>query len=609
MSTTTPTPTATVTTTATPTPVECSLDETQSPPVCGGDCPSPDRQCLIGEDLVICTCQRPCEGQDPAAEGVCDGGCPSPDQACRVTPDGACHCVPSTDVCQDRSAILNLMNGVCGGLCPRPEDTCRYDGVTGGDSCLCLPPLTTPDTPAQPCGLDLGTNPPVCAGFCPNFGEVCEDTGGEEGCVCSTPPNECGFVDTAGGPQCGGLCPQFQYCLEFETPEAVSCECSSPSDVQPCLFDHEFQVCGGDCPSADLFCQARAGSDPLHVGNFACACLPRYQRPCTLDVGESPPLCLGVCPNGEVCVDVGAPGEPGCACEPLGDACGLQADGACGGPCPRPGDVCLGSLDGICGCLPPTQACQNESAVPDLVICGGGCPRPGDLCTQDQSEECRCLPPAPAPTPTEAVVTPAPSATPSATATEGEATTTATRTATPTTTPIPSGPACGDTQPVCNGACPGTQLCRVGPSGCECMTACPEDLVGECDGACPFGEVCLADGSGDCGCDPAEAGSKTATANIPINCPTNGSIAFFVDTFIPNAAQNPEQIRTGQSQLCPGAPQQERVRFYGPGVTPPNGQTPPSGTRAFRREIEIGTATEAAPLPIIGLLTFFDLPP
>jgi hypothetical protein len=92
-------------------------------------------------------------------------------------------------------------------------------------------------------------------------------------------------------------------------------------------------------------------------------------------------------------------------------------------------------------------------------------------------------------------------------------------------------------------------------------------------------------------------------------CPTGPPTIFFVDTFIENEAQNPQQVRLGSAQLCPGADQQERVKYFGPGVTPPGGSPPPEGRRAFRREIQIGNASEAVPFPLIILTTIFDLPP
>jgi hypothetical protein len=70
-----------------------------------------------------------------------------------------------------------------------------------------------------------------------------------------------------------------------------------------------------------------------------------------------------------------------------------QSPPVCGGTCPGAGDLCLADATGNCSCVPPGQACADQSGPGGAVMCGGACARPGDTCAlTPESDACACAP-------------------------------------------------------------------------------------------------------------------------------------------------------------------------------------------------------------------------
>ncbi len=112
-------------------------------------------------------------------------------------------------------------------------------------------------------------------------------------------------------------------------------------------------VCGGDCGPGGVCTEDFSG----------CLCVFDTD-PC----GDTAPVCNGVCPTGEECVEIDS-GLPfaSCTCTPIGvTACGEPGDPTCGGACPV-GDVCetlLGKFGEFCSCLDPAATCGGSTPGP-----------------------------------------------------------------------------------------------------------------------------------------------------------------------------------------------------------------------------------------------------
>lgn len=228
----------------------CGVDESQSPPVCGGDCSNPEERCLTLEGTIVCTCTRGCALNEA---GSCGGGCETVGEVCALTPDGGCRCV-SGEACRERPELATYVEeshsqpaGICGGLCPDPGEVCRPVGGSAAHTCACLMPE------GRPCTL-VADDPenPVCAGECGNGG-ICVDTGapGEPSCQCQPLAATC-----APGPDgvCGGLCPRAgEVCAASEL-GGGDCACTR----FPCRNEGVPGgpvVCGGACPDPSDDCR------------------------------------------------------------------------------------------------------------------------------------------------------------------------------------------------------------------------------------------------------------------------------------------------------------------------------------------------------------------
>lgn len=85
--------------------------------------------------------------------------------------------------------------------------------------------------------------------------------------------------------------------------------------------------------------------------------------PCNAAVG---PMCDGICPPGDSCVDMGA----FCGCLPAAPPCGaLAGPPQCWGDCPPQAPVCV-DVGGICECVIPTLS-QLGIIGMSLVMFGG----------------------------------------------------------------------------------------------------------------------------------------------------------------------------------------------------------------------------------------------
>jgi len=494
----------------------CGLDESQVPAVCNGFCPTPGQVCQ-GDADDGCTCATPaspCDFIEGAGAPLCGGNCTEPQTCVLVQASGGigedeCRCAEPAEAggSDPVRACGRTSTGSCSGNCSDPRVECRADPSTNTCACIPAPPI---DDPLSPCseGPDQ-----TCAGSCPEPGQICGPTA-EDGCACTTPSFACGLLDLPEGAVCAGMCAADTACvMSFDG----TCSCGDP------CFGNEVSGClAGFCSRSNDACL------PVPSGGD-CDCLPVRRGPCTLDGTQSPPVCLGQCPNGQVCVDTGAD-DVACTCQPIEDTCGLRDDGVCGGPCPRIDDECRANLAKDCSCVTPIEFCQDTGAG-DLVVCGGACPNPNDVCAQQpgstSGDPCACFPPPPS--------------------TEPKSTTTTT-----TTTTMP-GAGCvlntSESPPVCAGDCPGSQLCRAqldGQCACTatsnicrsvetssgplCTGVCPSpnDRCGRlepeapctcirfeepcttledqgalfCAGDCPPGEACFAPFRGDCACFP-----------------------------------------------------------------------------------------------------------
>ena len=271
-------------------------------------------------------------------------------------------------------------------------------------------------------------------------------------------------------PTCDGACPPGQLCVplrDFLGSDFCSCT-SGGCSANECGF----------CLGADIICEANG--PPTDCTDARCVpIIPPVSTttstttppttststtsstsstttttllPCGLDATQSPPMCVGNCESGLICLST----DPGCLCVPLSFAC--KDDNFCGGLCPSPDQVC------------------DERPLPDL--------------------DCVCFV----------------RSTTSTTSTSTSSTTTPTSSTT-TTTLMPSGPCRSLDGTVCGGECPDTQVCRALESrvggGCLCIpsdSACPEGQApdpdpGFCGGLCPReDQLCADDESGECIC-------------------------------------------------------------------------------------------------------------
>jgi hypothetical protein len=157
---------------------------------------------------------------------------------------------------------------------PRPSTTTTITTTTTTSS------TTTTLTPA--CG-DAAA--PQCDGTCPTVGEFCESAGGS---VCFCRSYACGWP----GSPCLGECAGGGVCVQDG---GGSCTCEAGS--QPCE-SASGPECDGTCGPFE-FCH--------HDGAGACFCAPLG-----CGVIGTPPQCLGECPGGEVCRELGGT----CVCTP-----------------------------------------------------------------------------------------------------------------------------------------------------------------------------------------------------------------------------------------------------------------------------------------------------
>ncbi len=320
----------------------------QADGTCGGDCPSPNDQCL--DDGINCRClpSEPECSLDP--NGICGGNCPLPTQECRQTP-GAIDCD-----CFDVPQPCSLdPNGTCGGTCPLSSQVCRGD-ATGQCDCFDVP---------QPCSLDPNG---ICGGICPSPSQECRQTPGAIDCDCFDVPQPCS-LDPNG--TCGGTCPlSSQVCRGDATGQ---CDCF---DIpQPCSLGPN-GTCGGACPGTSQQCLQIPGA-------LECDC---FDIPQGCDV-QADGTCGGPCPFLNQECRGNAIGE--CDCFDIPQGCDVQPDGTCGGPCPFLNQECRGNAIGECECFDIPQTCGRD---PATGICGGTCPNAAQQCKQIPGAlNCRCV--------------------------------------------------------------------------------------------------------------------------------------------------------------------------------------------------------------------------
>jgi hypothetical protein len=173
-----------------------------TPPVCGGDCTSPNQKCVLNPAGTDCACEVPC-GLN--AVGLCGGECPLPNQTCDFTTLSSgvveCGCHPFGGCFPDPAT------GQCGGPCPSADERCVNDASTG--SCQC----------EKPCGA---TGLRQCGGLCPTPAEACVVMPNDAGCVCQpTQPQPCGMTGT----QCAGTCPNNEVCVAGGPVPGPGCVC------------------------------------------------------------------------------------------------------------------------------------------------------------------------------------------------------------------------------------------------------------------------------------------------------------------------------------------------------------------------------------------------
>ena len=301
---------------------DCGEEERES---CNGlddDCDGQiddDARCPAGLVCALGECRQPCQnnecdGELRCAEGVCV------DRCAMVDCDRGTYCEVSDGVCVDPCAAIEC-NGreVCwAGDCAPPdcrETGCAADEACAGDTCIEDPCAATTCAEGEFCRG--GDCIPACGAISCGFDELCLDGDCRD--------DACGGVTCPDGDRCvDGGC-ERDLCAGVECGENFACV-SGTCAPNPCATVH--------CPAGMVCtlvldvaqCVYPEQTDDPYVPPTPNPVGPPEDREDGgmggLDEGMGAEMGVdqdsGVCPPGEACQDLAAPGGDGCACNSTG---------------------------------------------------------------------------------------------------------------------------------------------------------------------------------------------------------------------------------------------------------------------------------------------------
>lgn len=392
-------------------------------PVADTLCASPTMNCTTTVTGTQCFAKKlvlnPAPGGVSAVECACNAGeCGAISYVAAVNSVrcmATCPVPPAGNECQ---VIVTIPPPMGSGI-PTPSGTSFLNitpyppGTTF--ECGCVPTQPPPCTPNSsgsacnptPCPPDAQGLPQACLPVCikvgPNGQQQIID------CVCM-PTNQCHieFGPVPGTPQCVGDCPPGWICnrTEFYNPADGSttycCHCEQPPICEP-LPDNSACApiqCPPDALGQPQECKPKCifidNQGLITVANCSCDNPDR----CHAEMEPAGPICVGICPPGQVCIQRITPTANGTSyccicvddppfCEPTSDGQGCKPfncpPGATGVPeeCkPR----CVRTLNGVsvvidCDCRRQNE-CHVEAVPGTLPYCTGDCP-PGTYCVQN----------------------------------------------------------------------------------------------------------------------------------------------------------------------------------------------------------------------------------
>jgi hypothetical protein len=332
--TTTQATTTTTTSTTTTTTIPCALDS-QSPPVCGGDCPTgtvPTLVCRFSLADGDCRCvptDQICAEVMGDGSGICGGFCPSPNDRCALARGDERQIPPCICFRSDTPCSLDESQ-VCGGECP-PALACLPSSLDPAEPCKCQIPPTTTTTTSSTTSTTTSTSPTSTT--------TSSSTTTSTSTTSTTLGGPCSLDTQQSPPVCGGSCPATASCVA--TPNN-QCVCVTPGATCAAA---QAPICGGLCPNPGQRC--------VDTGE-GCACTA--PGACHLDTTPTDPVCAGFCDNGMFCAF--DPDDEVCECRPFNDFC-QPAGEVCGGLCDAPDLTCvrvdLGPPQFGCQCQPMPQ--------------------------------------------------------------------------------------------------------------------------------------------------------------------------------------------------------------------------------------------------------------